>query len=137
MHCRCRNCGSARTCTRARRNGDATQLSEVDGFGADACNDDTDNDRDGLVDVDDPGCDDGYDTDETDPLTECNDGLDNDSDGWADLDDPICESGATKLEDDGYGGVYACNDGLDNDLDGFKDAADKSCKNGEDNSESS
>ena len=50
---------------------------------------------------------------------------------------PICESGATKLEDDGYGGVYACNDGLDNDLDGFKDAADKSCKNGEDNSESS
>ena len=31
------------------------------------CNDGTDNDGDGLIDADDPACEDGYGSDETDP----------------------------------------------------------------------
>ena len=46
---------------------------------------DLDNDADGSVDAEDLGCDNGYDDDEQDPMTECNDGIDNDFDGWTDL----------------------------------------------------
>lgn len=63
-----------------------------------ACNDETDNDGDGLVDLDDPGCRDNERrrTEEDDPEDDrpdrCADGVDNDRDGLVDLDDPGCLS---------------------------------------------
>ena len=88
-----------------------------------------------MVDADDPGCEGGNDTDETDPSTECNDGVDNDGDGWTDTDDPVCTSIAVELENDVYGGGAQCNDGVDNDLDGSTDATDAACSSASDNSE--
>ncbi len=59
-----------------------------------ACNDDIDNDEDGLTDFPaDPGCSDANDNDETDqPVVtqQCNDGIDNDGDGDIDLADAGC-----------------------------------------------
>jgi len=57
------------------------------------CGDGIDNDGDGLVDLDDPGCTDAGDNDETNeipPTTQCSDGIDNDGDGLIDLADPDC-----------------------------------------------
>ena len=57
------------------------------------CGDGIDNDGDGLVDLQDPGCTDAGDNDETDeptPTTECSDGVDNDGDGLIDLADSDC-----------------------------------------------
>jgi hypothetical protein len=59
-----------------------------------ACSDGIDNDGDGWVDTDDPGCifnplsneDDGFQT-----QYDCNDGVDNDGDGLIDADDPYCD----------------------------------------------
>ncbi len=50
------------------------------------CNDEVDNDDDGLLDLNDPGCDGGRDQSEADPVDvpECNDGVDNDEDGLID-----------------------------------------------------
>ncbi|MCA9543457.1 MAG: hypothetical protein KC613_03675, partial [Myxococcales bacterium] len=50
------------------------------------CNDEVDNDDDGLIDLDDPGCERATDDDETDPAEapECSDGIDNDDDGVID-----------------------------------------------------
>ncbi len=71
------------------------------------CNDEIDNDDDGLIDFADPGCFDARDTDETDPavLPECGDGIDNDEDGATDYpDDADCRSAggiteATRCDD--------------------------------------
>ncbi len=65
-----------------------------------ACSDGLDNDNDGLIDLDDPGCADLTDNDEynevispePEPTTACSDGLDNDNDGLIDLDDPGCKN---------------------------------------------
>jgi len=57
------------------------------------CGDGIDNDGDGLVDLQDPGCSNAGDDNETDepaPTTQCNDGVDNDGDGVIDLSDPDC-----------------------------------------------
>lgn len=65
------------------------------------CNDGVDNDKDGYIDLKDPGCTDTQDNDETNvvvsplpPTTtvvdQCSDGLDNDKDGYIDLKDPGC-----------------------------------------------
>ncbi len=67
------------------------------------CNDEIDNDSDGLVDLQDPGCEDAQDDDETDPvviLAACEDGIDNDSDGLVDLQDPGCEDAQDDDETD-------------------------------------
>ena len=73
------------------------------------CYDDEDNDGDGLVDADDPGCwiinpdmgwvaiPDGFLDDESDD-GDCTDGDDNDLDGLTDLDDPGCAVGVGKAE---------------------------------------
>ena len=54
------------------------------------CNDGCDNDRDGLIDKDDPDCDCPF------PLAteegNCDDGCDNDLDNRIDEDDPDCET---------------------------------------------
>jgi hypothetical protein len=71
-----------------------------------ACNDGEDNDEDGLVDLEDPGCERGRDEDETDPdvAPECADGLDNDEDGAVDFpDDPECRAAGGTSESLGCG----------------------------------
>ncbi|NIR40560.1 MAG: hypothetical protein GWN73_34105, partial [Actinobacteria bacterium] len=56
-----------------------------------ACADGVDNDGDGLVDLDDPGCQDALDDSERSPELACDDGIDNDGDGLADYPaDPGC-----------------------------------------------
>ena len=84
------------------------------------CTDGRDNDGDGLIDYDDPGCvlSDGI--LEADP-PQCEDGLDNDGDGAIDLEDPGCENAADTDEEDP---LVECNDGFDNDLDGLIDFPD-------------
>ena len=57
------------------------------------CGDGIDNDGDGLIDLQDPGCTDAGDNDETDKVpstTQCSDGIDNDGDGLIDLADLDC-----------------------------------------------
>jgi hypothetical protein len=62
------------------------------------CNDGVDNDKDGYIDLKDPGCTDTQDNDETNPapaptttvVYQCSDGIDNDKDGYIDLKDPGC-----------------------------------------------
>jgi len=75
-----------------------------------ACDDGLDNDDDGLVDLDDPGCASAVDNDETDPVTpsyQCSDGQDNDGDGLVDLADPGCTTADDDSEQDptGPGGI--------------------------------
>lgn len=93
-----------------------------------ACSDYADNDGDGLIDLDDPGCADADDNDESDATSQCQDGLDNDGDGLVDYPEDIgCDS---LLDNDEYNDVVvltACEDGIDNDGDGFIDLADSGC----------
>ena len=108
------------------------ELSEETRF---ACNNLQDDDGDGLVDSNDPGCQHAYMSDET-HTAECSDSIDNDGDGWIDLQDPICTSIAVEFEDDGFdpnGLQY--NDSIDNDLDGHVDPDDVQCSSATDNSE--
>ena len=97
-----------------------------------ACNDNIDNDGDGLIDMNDSGCTSQTDTDEYNyvqpPAYACNDGYDNDGDGRIDMNDPGCSS---TYDTDEYNYVqpttYACNDGYDNDSDGRIDMNDPGC----------
>lgn len=86
----------------------------------DDCGDGDDNDADGRVDGDDPGCAFNGDLEAPDPdLTACGDAADNDGDGAVDLDDPGCQ---TATDGDEYNDpVAGCKDGLDNDGDGLFD----------------
>jgi hypothetical protein len=56
------------------------------------CNDGNDNDGDGLIDLNDFGCESSNDNDESQPAQapECADGIDNDGDGDVDTDDSAC-----------------------------------------------
>ena len=110
----------------------ACRTGKLEGFDAledgDVVQEVLDNDGDGLIDADDPGCNTGTDNDETDPSTQCNDTMDNDGDGWIDLDDPICTSIGILEENDGYDLTGTqCNDGIDNDFDGKIDSQDPQC----------
>ncbi|MEZ4474593.1 MAG: hypothetical protein R3F60_28165 [bacterium] len=101
-----------------------------------ACEDGRDNDGDGLVDLDDPGCTGASDEDETDaPLAACADGQDNDDDGAIDLADPGCADGADNDESDDPPPPQ-CDDGLDDDNDGATDLADPGCASARDDDES-
>jgi hypothetical protein len=67
------------------------------------CADTLDNDKDGKIDLADPGCTSASDNDETDPTTpatQCADTLDNDKDGKIDLADPGCTSASDNDETD-------------------------------------
>ncbi len=78
-----------------------------------ACNDGIDDDGDGLVDLDDPGCSATDDAFETNAGVACDDGFDNDGDGLIDWGrDPGCEHPTSSSESP------ACDDGIDNDGDG-------------------
>ena len=101
-----------------------------------ACADGVDNDDDGLIDLDDPGCEDANDRDETDPVPpECSDMIDNDMDGFTDFpQDPGCGSAG---DDDELNDPVApqCNDGIDNERDGLIDEQDPGCASVADPSE--
>jgi len=102
------------------------------------CGDGIDNDGDGLVDLQDPGCTNAGDNDETDeppPTTQCSDGLDNDGDGLIDLADPGCEAAEDNDETNDPPQNAQCGDGIDNDGDGLIDLADPGCENADDNDE--
>jgi hypothetical protein len=91
-----------------------------------ACADGADNDKDGLIDLRDPGCSSVRDHDETNPaaVAACADGRENDADGLTDLDDPGCESAS---DEDESNPLPACSDGVDNDSDGLIDMDDPGC----------
>jgi hypothetical protein len=82
-------------------------------IGCNTCRDGLDDDADGLTDLDDPGCADADDLDESDPARECDDGVDNDWDGGRDFrvdgaGDPACHSVWGREDSE-------CQDGFDND----------------------
>lgn len=93
----------------------------IAGCGEDAteCEDGSDNDGDGLIDIADPGCAfSGGKSEFPDPAA-CQDGADNDGDGLIDLDDPGCQ---LPTDNDETNSVSAqCADGIDNDSDGLID----------------
>jgi len=129
------------------------------------CQDGIDQDGDGLVDGDDPGCTTFFDFSERSSALPCDDGLDNDGDGGVDFPaDPECVSPAgasewpqcsDQLDNDGDGYVdvggdpgcadaadpserapgLPCDDGVDNDGDGLTDLADPHCLRPGDDSE--
>ena len=88
-----------------------------------ACRDGLDNDEDGLIDSEDPGCLDPTDNDESDVpdvMAECGNGTDDDGDGLVDLADAGCRHRGDSTE---HTDNAACNDLVDNDLDGEVDEA--------------
>ncbi|NLF24846.1 MAG: hypothetical protein GX589_04215 [Deltaproteobacteria bacterium] len=106
------------------------------------CNDGVDNDRDSLIDAQDPGCWDDIKNpatynpklnNEGRATSECQDRIDNDGDGLIDAKDPGCwddiKNPATynpKLNDEGRA-TSECQDRIDNDRDGLIDAKDPGC----------
>ncbi len=110
------------------------------------CSDTADNDGDGRIDAQDPGCLSGpggafnpNDNDERDPgaRPQCSDTADNDGDGRIDAQDPGCLSGPGGAfnpndndERDGPAARPQCSDTADNDGDGRIDARDPGCLSG-------
>lgn len=92
------------------------------------CSDVKDNDGDGQIDLNDPGCDYAEDNNEK---PQCNDGIDNDGDGKIDLDDAGCEN----IQDNDESNLPQCSDGIDNNGDGKIDILDPNCENAKDDSE--
>jgi hypothetical protein len=116
--------------------GGAGGMMADDGIVITQCSDTVDNDGDGLVDLDDPGCDNAADDDETDAVVpQCSDGVDNDDDGLTDLQDPACESTEDDDESDDPPPPQ-CSNGEDDDGDGDIDLADDGCGSAADNDES-
>ncbi|MEZ4433469.1 MAG: hypothetical protein R3F65_13760 [bacterium] len=102
--------------------------------GAPQCSDGEDNDDDGLIDLEDPGCDNALDVDER--QLQCADGVDNDDDGLIDFpDDPGCGSRGDNSEINPPV-LPECADGLDNDRNGYIDEQDPGCISVADTSES-
>ena len=105
-----------------------------------ACADGLDNDGDGLVDMDDIGCESEFDDDEfnepVEPIPQCSDGLDNDGDGLVDMDDSGCENADDDDEfNEPVGPQPQCNDGIDNDGNGLVDLEDPKCSDASDDLE--
>ena len=89
-----------------------------------ACGNGRDDDMDGLVDLDDPGCAAGDGADEADPAAPpaCANGVDDDRDGRTDWPgDPGCAAAGAAVEDAENGGDPPCANGLDDDADGLPD----------------
>ncbi|MCP4445693.1 MAG: hypothetical protein GY811_10190, partial [Myxococcales bacterium] len=84
----------------------------------DDCTDGADNDGDGLINSEDPGCELNGDLETPDPvLPASSDREDNDGGGLSDLDDPGCDLASDDDEADPV--MPACRDGIDNDGDGL------------------
>jgi len=112
------------------------------------CSNGADDDKDGKIDLNDPGCANGSDNDEADvvtpPKAQCNDGIDNDTDGKVDYpNDPGCAAldditespdtvvtppGGSTPEPPLTAKETKCDDGKDNDNDGKEDYEDSDCK---------
>jgi hypothetical protein len=89
------------------------------------CSDKKDNDSDGLIDMQDPGCANPQDDNESDE-PQCADRKDNDGDGKIDLQDLGCKDASDNNESDEP--KLQCADGKDNDNDGKIDfPADPGC----------
>ncbi|MCA9545849.1 MAG: hypothetical protein KC613_15705, partial [Myxococcales bacterium] len=89
------------------------------------CNDGIDNDRDGYLDEQDPGCRSVADNDEEneDEIPVCFDKIDNDGDGLVDFPwDPGCSAAGDDDETDGR--LTECSNGVDDDEDGRIDFPD-------------
>ena len=105
------------------------------------CSDGGDNDSDGRVDLNDPGCENAADDSESpDPdLPACSDGKDNDNDGKIDAKDPGCDGSNDDSESPDPkpdNNTQQCSDGKDNDGDGNVDYPnDKDCSSKDDDSE--
>ncbi len=102
------------------------------------CADRRDNDRDGRIDMRDPGCSSPSDNDErntTPPPAQCADGRDNDGDGRIDMRDPGCSSPSDNDERNTTPPPAQCADGRDNDGDGRIDMSDPGCSSPSDNDE--
>src|SRR6185295_5169955 len=98
------------------------------------CNDTTDNDGDGLIDLADPGCLSATDDNESDGTSQCQDGIDNDSDGANDYPNDFSCSDAN--DNDETNPKAQCQDGIDNDGDGKVDfPQDPGCTSKQDNDE--
>jgi hypothetical protein len=99
---------------------------------ATACSNGADDDGDGFVDADDPGC---FGSDGSIENPRCDDRVDNDGDGFCDMPGATCEDGSTP-GDPGCAIAWwniedpECDDHRDNDGDGFCDTADGSCIDG-------
>ena len=119
----CISCISMVACDEATRESSTSiQRPLLDFSLTQICADGLDNDEDGLIDLDDPGCEGPGDVDESNPppLNACRDLIDNDSDGLSDLADPGC----TSLDDDDESDdpqLVACENGVDDDDDGLID----------------
>ncbi|WKN43359.1 gliding motility-associated C-terminal domain-containing protein [Tunicatimonas pelagia] len=83
------------------------------------CDDDVDNDGNGLTDCEEPSCN-CTPPPQPDTETDCGDGIDNDGDGDIDCQDRLDCGGSVLCEND-------CGDGIDNDGDGFFDYYDGDC----------
>jgi hypothetical protein len=91
-----------------------------------SCGDELDNDGDGWIDSDDPGCESPQSSSEGgfDYSIDCNNSVDDDEDGLVDFLDPGCAD----AEDNDEGGEGdTCSDGIDNDEDGWVDGLDIGC----------
>ena len=84
------------------------------------CGDGCDNDNDGLIDLDDPGCDNVQDSNETN-VPQCSDGIDNNNDGRIDYpNDPGCPNPMINIEET-PDPLPDCADTIDNDSDTLAD----------------
>jgi hypothetical protein len=118
------------------------------------CSNLTDDDGDGLTDLDDPGCETGAldNLEEDDTPPECSNGFDDDGDGLTDFTpplgetaDPGCDSASDNMEIDGVPNPdAACSNGEDDDGDGTIDftalvggTADPGCSSADDLDEGS
>lgn len=88
------------------------------------CDNGIDDDQDGFVDCNDPDCDGIAGCSETVRETVCDDGIDNDGDGAIDCDDPNCVNTVACR----FRTETDCEDGQDNDQDGLTDCDDPSCQ---------
>lgn len=91
---------------------------------AGACDDNVDNDGDGLIDELDPDCINNF---GIEGIGLCTDGIDNDNDGLGDAADPDCMGIPFNTTPPPVEGGGRCNDGVDNNANGLTDAADPFC----------
>ena len=99
------------------------------------CSDGTDNDDDGLRDIDDPDCwtnpinpSTYYSNDNAEiPAAQCSDGQDNDGDSLTDINDPGCNFAGYDSNDNIESTSNQCSDGTDNDGDNLIDRNDPEC----------
>ncbi len=97
------------------------------------CRDGIDNDGDGRVDLNDPGCQNPDDPNEGDD-PQCSDRRDNDNDGLIDFpNDPGCVN--AQDNDEFNAPLPQCRDGIDNDGDGRIDLNDPGCSGPDDTNE--